>query len=61
MTQQPSQQPSPDPIGALVRRIREHELLLSQSDLAWLTRVPGARSPTWRRAASRRTHAPGTA
>jgi DNA-binding XRE family transcriptional regulator len=39
MTQQPSQQPSPDPIGALVRRIREHELLLSQSDLAWLAGV----------------------
>jgi TPR repeat protein/DNA-binding XRE family transcriptional regulator len=39
MTQQPAQQPSPDPLGALVRRIREHELLLSQSDLAWLAGV----------------------
>jgi TPR repeat protein/DNA-binding XRE family transcriptional regulator len=39
MTQQPSQQPSPDTLGALVRRIRENELLLSQSDLAWLAGV----------------------
>lgn len=33
------QQPSPDALGSLVRRIRERELLLSQSDLAWLAGV----------------------
>lgn len=33
------QQTSPDALGAFVRRIREHELLLSQSDLAWLAGV----------------------
>lgn len=34
-----AQQAPQDPIGSLVRRIREHELLLSQSDLAWLAGV----------------------
>ena len=34
-----TQQPYPGPLGSLVRRIREHELLLSQSDLAWLAGV----------------------
>jgi TPR repeat protein/DNA-binding XRE family transcriptional regulator len=34
-----TQQPYADPLGSLVRRIRERELLLSQSDLAWLAGV----------------------
>jgi TPR repeat protein/DNA-binding XRE family transcriptional regulator len=33
------QQPSPDRLGSLVRRIREHDLQLPQSDLAWLAGV----------------------
>lgn len=33
------QQPPLDALGSLVRRIREHELLLSQTDLAWLAGV----------------------
>jgi TPR repeat protein/DNA-binding XRE family transcriptional regulator len=39
MTQQPAQQPSPDPLGSLVKHTREHDLQLSQADLAWLAGV----------------------
>jgi TPR repeat protein/DNA-binding XRE family transcriptional regulator len=39
MIQQPTQQPPPDPLGSLVRYVREYELLLSQADLAWLAGV----------------------
>jgi TPR repeat protein/DNA-binding XRE family transcriptional regulator len=39
MTQQPAQQPYPDPLGLLVKRIRENELQVSQADLAWLAGV----------------------
>jgi TPR repeat protein/DNA-binding XRE family transcriptional regulator len=39
MSQQTPQQPYPDLLGTLVKRVREHELLLSQSDLGWLAGV----------------------
>jgi TPR repeat protein/DNA-binding XRE family transcriptional regulator len=39
MIQQSSQQPYPDPLGSLVKHVREQELQLSQSDLAWLAGV----------------------
>jgi len=39
MTQQPIQQPYPDPLGSLVKGIREGDLRLSQENLAWLASV----------------------
>jgi len=39
MPSQPAQQPSPDLLGSVLRRYREHELQVSQGDLAWLAAV----------------------
>ena len=39
IVQSATQPPYPDPLGALVKRIREQELQLSQADLAWLAKV----------------------